>query len=482
VVKKAAIRAAAALRDTGATDAQVEAMLAGLGFDRTVLDERKKGEGPARTVATQADVKNAAPGVYRVANAQRLYLKKTARDAGSYFLRYRCNGRRPEMGLGPIDLGRGDSKGLTIQKARELAAFTAGSDPLAERRRAVIDARVAAEAAAHVAAIPTVARAVEAYVANHAADWRGARAVQDWLNPIKTHAYPVVIKAEKGKLEKDTEFGKLKVDAVEAKHIAAVVKAIKGKGHATTGRKVHANLRAVFDAEIALGHRDAALGNPAAKGTVNAITPAVKHVTGHYRRIELDTAPDVFQKLVAAAPDNIGIAAWVFMALTAARPSEVREARWDQVDLERKIWRNPALKARERDNPLPVPLSPIALEILEAQKRMADGRSDFIFPGRNGAAIPIDTLADAPLKKVAVDAGSPHSWRSIFRDAAEDRCGFSDKTAEYALAHSLGKVEKAYRRETAIEARCLLMAAYEDWLMGKTSTAGNVVVFAGRKG
>jgi integrase len=299
--------------------------------------------------------------------------------------------------------------------------------------------------------------------------------VQDWLNPIKRHAYPVMVNVGDGR----QRFGEMRVTKVEATHVAAVMKAIDKKGLdakkslATIRRKVHANLRAVFDAQIALGHRDAARGNPAAKGTVKAITPTLKHVTKHYRRITLDDAPGVFQKLVGAAQDHIGIAAWVFMALTAARPNEVLNARWDQIDFVKKQWSNPSRKARKEGDPLPVPLSPIALRILELQRTRSAG--DFVFARENGAPIATDALADAPTKKVEINAGSPHSWRSIFRDAAVDRCGFDERTAEYALAHSLGKNEAAYRQLTAVEKRTLLMSAYENWLMGK-ATASNVVL------
>src|SRR6516164_10488840 len=40
---------------------------------------------------------------------------------------------------------------------------------------------------------------------------------------------------------------------------------------------------------------------------------------------------------------------------TAARPSEALDARWDQIDLHKKLWMNPVSKA---GNLLPVPLSP----------------------------------------------------------------------------------------------------------------------------
>jgi hypothetical protein len=63
--------------------------------------------------------------------------------------------------------------------------------------------------------------------------------------------------------------------------------------------------------------------------------------------------------------------------------------------------------------------------------------------------------------------GSPHSWRSIFADAAADRLDIQRETREAALQHSLGAVEAAYRRETGVAARAAAMQRYGDWLMGR---------------
>jgi integrase len=100
-----------------------------------------------------------------------------------------------------------------------------------------------------------------------------------------------------------------------------------------------------------------------------------------------------------------------------------------------------------------------------------------IFPGRGGTKLAHSGLADATAR-AGIQVGTPHSWRSIFRDVVEDKCGFQPQTAEAALGHSLGAVEGAYRRETAIEARTPMMAAYANWLTGKG--ADNVVAFLGR--
>jgi hypothetical protein len=56
--------------------------------------------------------------------------------------------------------------------------------------------------------------------------------------------------------------------------------------------------------------------------------------------------------------------------------------------------------------------------------------------------------------------------------------GFRRETAEAALGHSLGAVEGAYRRETAVETRRVMMEAYVAWLAGKG--ADNVVAFPAR--
>jgi hypothetical protein len=95
---------------------------------------------------------------------------------------------------------------------------------------------------------------------------------------------------------------------------------------------------------------------------------------------------------------------------------------------------------------------------------------------RRRKARPLD-LRVAPTR-AGVDAGSPHSWRSIFRDWAEDIGGFRRETAEAALGHSRGAVEKAYRRETGVEARRPMMAAYANWLTEEGE--GNVVAFPAR--
>jgi integrase len=236
----------------------------------------------------------------------------------------------------------------------------------------------------------------------------------------------------------------------------------------STGPKIRSRLKTMFDWLRSNGHAE--LTNPAEAGVIRAGRPKNgNHKTEHYRRIKLDNAPKTFQRLQAIAQGNAAISCWLFMALTACRPGEALAALWDQIDLDKKLWINPVSKTEE---PLGVPLTSLAIGILETQKKIQ--RSDLVFANAGGGKLAHSNFAGAP-KRAGIEAGTPHSWRSIFRDTAEDHCGFRRETCEAALGHSLGAVEAAYRRERIrpSEERTKLMQAYEDWLTGKT--ADNVV-------
>jgi integrase len=64
--------------------------------------------------------------------------------------------------------------------------------------------------------------------------------------------------------------------------------------------------------------------------------------------------------------------------LTFVRTTELRAARWDEVDLEAAEWRIPAERMK-MGAPHIVPLSRQAVETL-AELRSIAGRSDYVFP------------------------------------------------------------------------------------------------------
>ena len=63
----------------------------------------------------------------------------------------------------------------------------------------------------------------------------------------------------------------------------------------------------------------------------------------------------------------------------------------------------------------------------------------------------------------------PHGLRSTFRDWTAER-GYPRDMAEIALAHNVGnEAERAYRRSDMIERRRVMMAAWSDFLLDRTT-------------
>jgi integrase len=153
-------------------------------------------------------------------------------------------------------------------------------------------------------------------------------------------------------------------------HVAAVVSAGAGKGYLKTGKLVQQRIRKIINAAVAKDQRDAARGNPADAGLVNAILPALerKTVDAHFRRIELDAAPATFRAILEAVECAHGIRAdefdaWVFMISTCARPSEALRARWSHIDLRKRLWTNPAEQMKSLREHI-VPLNEVAVAAL----------------------------------------------------------------------------------------------------------------------
>jgi integrase len=159
--------------------------------------------------------------------------------------------------------------------------------------------------------------------------------------------------------------------------------------------------------------------------------------------------------------------------VTATRSGETLGAKWDEIDLDKKLWTIPAQRtkaAREHR----VPLSDPALAII---KEMAEIRStDFIFPGRRGPLSAV--MLQLALKRMGSDV-TPHGFRSCFRDWAGNETHFPREVCEQALGHVTGDAtEQAYRRSDALEKRRKLMDAWARFCGGEDRAAAKVVPFA----
>lgn len=374
---------------------------------------------------TALSVKNAKPG--RHGDGVGLYLLVKPTGAKSWLLRVQMDGKRRDIGLG-------STAALTLAEAREKAAELRkhalnGRDPIAERDR---DRRPTptfrdATTSAHQAL-------KEGWVEKNAAAF---------LTSLETYAYP--------------SLGNLKVDTIDAGHIRDMLAPIWTK-KPELARKVRMRVGQVLNFSRSKGWRT----TEAPGRSVTVGLP--KQPTG--KNFKAMPYADVagFMETLAINAHTAGRSALRFLVLTAARPGEVRSARWGQIDFAKRQWDRPA-EMMKTGVAHSITLNPAAVALLETVR---GGRTpkpdDLIFPGRTGEA-----MSDMTLKKVLTDAKQPydaHGFRSSFRDwAAEKMHHVPDPVAEAALAHAVpDKVIRAYKRTKFLEMRRELLDAWGEFV------------------
>lgn len=143
------------------------------------------------------------------------------------------------------------------------------------------------------------------------------------------------------------------------------------------------------------------------------------------------------------------------MALLYPRPGELRQATWDEFDLEQGVWNIPAARMKLR-KPHAKPLPRQALEIL---RKLHDttGPNGYVFPanGRSNRPMSENTMNTA-LRRLGVgaDQHTSHGFRATASTMLNASNLFSSDAIEHSLAHQDGNaVRRAYARGDAMAER-----------------------------
>ena len=246
------------------------------------------------------------------------------------------------------------------------------------------------------------------------------------------------------------------VDAVDTAMVTEVIEPIWAT-KTETATRVRGRIEAILDWAKARGYR--AGENPARwRGHLENLLPKASKV----RKVKHHAALP-FEDIAAftkALREREGVSArgLEFLILTAARPGEVTNAQWDEVDIEKAEWTIPGERMKSGVMHR-VPLSPLAVGVMRDMEKIRV--SDFVFPGqRDGRPLWTDALRRL-LERMGHGGLTSHGFRSSFRDWAAERTAFPGEVAEAALAHVVGnKVEAAYRRGDLFDKRRKLMDAW----------------------
>ena len=151
------------------------------------------------------------------------------------------------------------------------------------------------------------------------------------------------------------------------------------------------------------------------------------------------------------------------MILTVSRSQEARLADWDEIDLQKKIWRQPKGKYKSKKLDWDIPLCPTAIKILKAQpsyKRQI-GR---IFSTLDGGELYSAALSSIP-DALGFDAVA-HGFRGTFKSYCMEK-GVNDEVSELSLKHAeTTSTRAAYAKNQLITPRTKLIKEYERFAMG----------------
>ena len=148
------------------------------------------------------------------------------------------------------------------------------------------------------------------------------------------------------------------------------------------------------------------------------------------------------------------------------RPGELRQARWEEFDLEAAVWTIPAEKTKMR-KPHRVPLSKQALAILR-EVYPATGQTGYVFPCVRSSARPLsDATINSALRRLGYskDEMTGHGFRAIATTLLNESGKWSADAIERALAHGeKNSVRAAYHRGEHWSERVEMAQWWSDYL------------------
>jgi integrase len=385
---------------------------------------------------THFDIQNATAEAkpYKLADSGGLFLLIQPNGSKLWRLKYRHHGTERSLSFGPypnVSLAEARSK---RDEAKRL--MSEGADPAVRKK---LD-RIAAETAAR----NTFGLIVEEFLANLEANGAAPSTMSKnkWL--LEDLAKPLANRP---------------IAEITAAEILDLLKRIEKSGRRETARRLRGVMGSVFRLAVV---------------TLRAPTDPTYALQGALLRANSKpraaiTEERKFGALLRAIDDYDGWptikAALKFLALTFARPGEVRGARREEILFDKSTWRIPGERTKTR-RPHDVPLSRQALDVIQDMWPMSDD-GDLLFPSIRSTSKPLSENAlNAALRRMGFgpDEMTAHGFRATASTILNER-EFNPDVIEAALAHQHeNEIRRVYNRAAYWKERVAMMQTWGDLL------------------
>ncbi len=396
-----------------------------------------------------------ASAVKRMADGGGLYLKRVKSGARVWYQDAKVNGLRRTYSLGSYP-----EVGLAEARKRSLdlrSAVANGIDPSVRRKELQGEDRLRPEPIADLIVEAEGGKTFEQV----ASRWYAHR--KPGWSPI--HAEKVLCRLEK---YLQPEFGQMVISQIRRSDIANFLAKIGEQVSYPTADKVRQIAYGIFDAAYNSGD---IFGNPCPKLSNIVQVHAVKH---HAAFTDPKKLTLLLQAIEVYAGSIFVKTALQLLPEVFLRSGELRPAKWEEVDFEKKQWLIPAsrMKGRMRRKATGgehiVPLSVRAVELLRNLQRFS-GSEKYIFRGQ-GKTNPY--LSDAALTQAIRRMGfdtqteqSIHGFRATARTMIVERLGWLEPVVELQLAHVVKDSNgNAYNRTALLSARRAMIDEWSGYL------------------
>lgn len=383
----------------------------------------------------------------KLADGEGLYLWVMPDGAKYWRFAYRYNGKQKTLALGvypEISLKEAREKKLEARKQ-----VGEGKDPALEKKKQkVLYQQI------NTNTFEAIARE---WHENNKAKWT-ARYAEGIMVRLENYIFP--------------EIGSYPIIDIEPPLLLQTIRKIENRPAIEIAKRQLQKCGEVFRYAIATGR---AVRDPSAdiKGALKTQKKT------HYAALDVKDLPEflhILERNEARLYRNTMNAIKLLM-LTFVRTNELINARWDEIDFERKEWIIPAARMKMGKEHI-VPLSRQVIEILQDQKEIA-GHWPLVFPSsvRPKQAISNNTVLGAIKRMGYQNRMTGHGFRALAMSTIKQELGYRHEVVDRQLAHApRNKIDAAYDRALFLRERAKMMQEWADYV-DALAAGGRVISF-----
>ena len=406
----------------------------------------------AKVVAplTELKVKRAKPKekMYKLFDGNGLYLEVKPNGKKTWRVKYRFNNKEKTYTIGEYPI-------IPLSQARGIAQevknkVLQGIDPVQDRKEKMIKQELSNK--------KLFKNIVEEFLKLKKIEW-SEKYYQKQLRRLEIYILPFI--------------GDRRIDLITKGELVQLIKNVRNiktpstkiSNKAEVTKRIYIILKQIYTFAL---HNDYVESNIPEKIDITNLIPKQEE-TKHFDAIINEEEIRKLYKDILSYP-SITKYALRFLALTALRPGNIQNLKWEWINWEKKVINIPA-EAMKARNPYRLPLTETLISILEEMKKYSFPINKYVFcsPINFARKMSENTLNQA-IKNLGYNHRA-HGWRASFSTFAyehQKEHGFSSEVIETQLAHVIGsKVTRAYMRSDFLEERRKLLEWWEKFLNNK---------------